>query len=263
MITLKHTTKYLIFTFISLLILFTLIELTYNAFNLDGFYFRLFMIPPYLFVLRGPYDKVLKTMALTKLRKYEETCKIEDFEDYVSFVGKRYKRVFARKNRFQVLITYYLSCFYASNATFEYYDELREFLNNEPKYNAYKIQFLNIEMLKESIKGDFNKVEDLFIELSYCIDTEVAKYPSDSNQVLLFHQIKLVLSKFVELTHEVTEEGIENARIWINTKMNLYKAIDNYCIVKILEYQNDTKYIDEFKDNIRGIEGNISFLKID
>ena len=45
--------------------------------------------------------------------------------------------------------------------------------------------------------------------------------------------------------------------------MNLYNAIDNFVIIKILEHNNNTDYIDEFKENIRKIDGDIVFLKID
>ncbi len=259
----KYYTKYRIVTFIYFIILFTTIEIILSIFNIDNFYIGILIIFPFVLFLYGPYYRVLNNMAKKVLKTFETSCLIEDIADYNMFIELRFKRIFTKQKRYKALYYYYLTSFYAYNNEFSGTVSLLDFLSEHKKFNISKIQVLNTEMLKGAIKGDFEKVENTYIELCYCVDTEISKYKEDSNQIILLGQIKVVLGKFVELTKDVNEETIANARLWINTDINLYNAIDNYCIVKILEYHNNTEYIEEFKENIRKINGDIVFLKID
>lgn len=259
----KYYTKYRFITFLYFLLLFAIIEISISIFNVDSFYIRILIILPFVLVLQKPYENILNTMSQKKTKTFEKSCKVIDIEDYVRFVGLRSKRIYSKPRRYKSLYYFYLYSFYTYNNEFLETEKLLEFLSVNEKYNITKIQVLNTEMLKETIKGEFQKVEDLYIELCYSLDIEIDRYDANSKEVTLLNQIRIVLGKFVELTKEVNEETISNARLWINTKSNLHNSIDNYCIIKILEYHNDTIYIEEFKNNIRNIDGDIPFLKID
>ena len=156
-----------------------------------------------------------------------------------------------------------LTSFYTYNKEFKLTDDLLHFLSSNSRFNVSKIQVLNTEMLKKAIDGDFEKVEELYTELCKSVDIEINKYKEGSAQIEVLKKIKYTLGKFVEFTKDVNEETMNNARLWTNKKVNLYNAIDNFVIIKILEHNNNTDYIDEFKENIRKIDGDIVFLKID
>lgn len=259
----KHYTKYRIITFFYFLILFALIQMSISIFNVESFYISLLIIFPFVYFLQGPYQRVLDTMAKKSLKTFETSCLIEDIADYHEFIGLRFKRILTKQRRYKALYYHYLTSFYIHNNEFSGTEQLLDFLNENPKFNISKIQVLNTEMLKEAIKGNFEKVEDLYIELCYSVDIETGRYKEGSKQIELLNQIKVVLGKFVELTKNVNEETIANARLWININVNLFNSIDNYCIIKILEHHNNTEYLEEFKENIRKINGDIVFLKID
>lgn len=259
----KHYTKYRIITFLYFLVLFAIIEMSISIFNVQSFYLRVAIIFPFVLILQRPYDRILNTMAQNKMKNFETTCMIKDLEDYNEFISLRSKRIFGSQRRYRAMYYSYLTSFYLYNSEFEEIDKLIDFLDTNKKYNISKIQVLNTEMLKETIKGNFDKVELLYNELSSSVDYEMGRYASNSNQVILLDQIKIVLGKYVELTKEVNKDTIQNARNWINKKSNLFNAIDNYCIVMILEYHEDSLYIEEFKNNLRRIDGDIPFLKID
>lgn len=259
----KHYTKYRLITFFYFLILFTFIQMSISIFNVQSIYINLLIIFLYVYFLQGPYERVLNTMAQKALKTFETSCLIEDISDYHEFIGLRFKRILTKQRRYKALYYHYLTSFYTSNNEFDGTELLLDFLNEHNKFNISKIQVLNTEMLKAAIKGNFEKVEDLYIELCYSVDIETSRYEEGSKQIELLNQIKVVLGKFVELTKNVNEETIANARLWINVNTNLFNAIDNYCIVKILEHHNNTEYVEEFKENIRKISGDIVFLKID
>lgn len=237
--------------------------MTITIFNIDSFYMGIVVILPFVLFFQRPYNRILDTMAQRVLIKFEHSCLIEDIEDYHSFVGLRYKRIFTKNRRFKALYFYYLTSFYTYNKEFKLTDDLLHFLSSNTRFNVSKIQVLNTEMLKKAIDGDFEKVEELYTELCKSVDMEINKYKEGSAQIEVLNNIKYTLGKFVDFTKDVNEETINNARIWINKKINLYNAIDNFVIIKILEHKNNTEYIGEFKENIAKIDGDIVFLKID
>lgn len=219
------------------------------------------IILPLILVFRGPYERILDTMSHKVLEKFETSCLIEDVEDFHEFLGLRYKRIIAKNRKHKALYFFYLTSFYTYNKEFNQTDKLLKFLDGNIRFNISKIQVLNTEMLKKAIDGDFEKVEKIYIELCKSVDIEINKYKAGSNQITVLNQIKYTLGKFVEFTKTVNEETIQNARTWINKKANLYNAIDNYVIIKILEHNNRLEYIEEFKENLSKIDGNITFLK--
>ena len=257
----KHYNKYRLITFLFFLILITLVEMIISIFNINSFYMGLVVIFPLVLFFQKPYERVLDTMAEKVIKKFENSCLIEDIDDYHEFIGLRYKRIFTKNRRYKALYFFYLTSFYTYNNDFELTDELLDFLSTNRKFNVSKIQVLNTEMLRSAIDGDFEKVEKLYIELCNSINIEINKYKEGSNQIEVLNNIKYTLGKFVEFTKDVNEETINNARLWINKKTNLYNAIDNYCIIKILEHNSNTEYIDEFKENLSKISGDIVFLK--
>jgi len=260
---LTHYNKYRLITFLFFLILITLVEITITVFNINSFYLGIVVILPFVLFFQKPYLRILDTMAQRVLIQFENSCLISDIEDYHNFVGLRYKRIFTKNRRFKALYFYYLTSFYTYNKEFSLTNDLLIFLSSNPRFNVSKIQVLNTEMLKKAIDGDFKKVEELYAELCKSVDIEINKYKEGSAQIEVLQKIKYTLGKFVEFTKDVNEETMNNARLWTNKKVNLYNAIDNFVIIKILEHNNNTDYIDEFKENIRKIDGDIVFLKID
>lgn len=257
----NYYNRYRLITFIYILLLLIVVEVSIYVFDVNAIYLQIIIIFPFVLLFQRPYLRVLKTMEERVMKKFESSCLIEDIADYHDFLGKRYNRIFIKQRKYKTLYYFYLTTFYTSNHEFKYTEDLLDFLNGNLKYNISKIQVLNNEMLKEAIKGNFEKVEDLYIELSYSVDIEISKHKEGSRKIALLNQIKIVLGKFVELTKNVNEETISNARLWVNNNKNLYNAIDNYCIVKILEHHNNLEYIEEFKENLRNIDGDIVFLQ--
>ncbi len=253
--------KYRLITFLYFLILITLVEIIIIAFNIDSFYKGIVVILPLVLIFRRPYERVLDTMAHKVLQKFETSCLIGDVADYREFNGLRYNSIFTKNRRHKALYFFYLTSFYTNNNEFKYTDKLLDFLSGNPRFNVSKIQVLNTEMLKKAITGDFEKVGNIYVELCNSVDKEINKYKEGSNQITVLNQIKYTLGKFVEFTKDVNEETIENARVWINNKVNLYNAIDNFVIIKILEHNNKLEYIKEFNENLGKIDGDIIFLK--
>ena len=133
-----------------------------------------------------------------------------------------------------------------------------------PKYVAQELNRLKEWIYYKSGLGLEDIINDLLDPLKSNIsEDEINKYKEGSAQIEVLQKIKYTLGKFVEFTKDVNEETMNNARLWTNKKVNLYNAIDNFVIIKILEHNNNTDYIDEFKENIRKIDGDIVFLKID
>lgn len=261
MIALKYYTKFRLITFLFFLILFALVEITMTMFTIDSFYIGIVVIFVFVLFFQKSYVRVLDTMARKVLLKFETSCLIEDISDYHQFLEKRYKRIYTKNMRFKTLYFYYLTSFYTNNKEFHLTNDLLVFLSSNPRFNVSKIQVLNTEMLIKAIDGDFTKVEELYNELCKCVDIEMSKYKEESNQIVVLENIKYSLGKFVELTKDVNEETISNARKWINKNVNLYNAIDNYVIIKIIKHNNKTEFIEEFQENLDKIDGDIVFLK--
>jgi len=258
----KYYTKYRLLTFIYILIAYTLIQFTINAFNITDIYLIILVGFVFIFILRKYHRKTIDGMAHKKMKTFVNSCKVSDLEDYNKFIGLRSKRILNKKRRFGAMYYHYLTSFYLYNGDFKETQEILNFFDESLNYGVSKIQLLNIEMLKFAIKGDFEEVEDTYNELVRVVEVENKKYDSDSVQMTTLDNILDTLTKFVGFTKEVNEETVEHARNWINTQANLYNAIDNYCIIKILEHNSDTLYIEEFKENLRAIEGDIPFLDI-
>lgn len=258
----KYYTKFRLITFLYILIAYVLIQFSISAFKITDFYIMVVIAFAIVFLLRKNYYKTIGGMAQKKMNVFVNSCKVSDLEDYNKFIGLRSKRILNKKRKYAAMYYHYLTSFYIYNNDFENTQQLTNFFDEHSNYGVSKIQLLNIEMLKFAIKGDFEEVEDTYNELVTIVDMEIIRYDSDSAQSTTLNNILDTLSKFVQFTKEVNEETVENARKWINTQANLYNAIDNYCIIKILEHNSNTSYVEEFKDNLRAIEGDIPFLKI-
>ena len=97
----RYLTKYRLITFLYFLLLFIIIEISIYIFNVDNFYLRIVIILPFVLLLQRPYYNILSKMAQKKMKLFENTCKIEDIEDYNQFTGVRYRRIFSKQRRYR------------------------------------------------------------------------------------------------------------------------------------------------------------------